>query len=648
MTYRRIRLAQIGNSRVVDFSVQELVRYLKKMDPQLIVEVLQTDTVRDDFKQVIWIGLDDKLNSQVPEVKERGMDDAIAVKVENGSGYITGSNERSVLLASYRFLKALGCDWVRPGVEGERIPCKHIENINVSIWEAASYRHRGICIEGANTYENVLDMIDYLPKIGMNAYFMQFMVPSVFFDRWYKHKRNPYVEEENMSRDEIEAMVFSLENEISRRGICYHKTGHGWTCEPFGIEGTSWEAMTDYELSEQTRMCLAEVNGKRDLWYGIPLNTNLCYSNPEVRNTVTDAITEYCKENQHVDVLHFWLADAANNHCECDGCVKMRPADWYIVLLNELDEKMSRAGINTKVVFLIYMDLLWEPIEKRLNNPERFILMFAPITRNYGQNYGDYISYDEELPPYVRNQLSAPSSLAQNLEQLRRWQGTFEGDSFDFDYHLMWAHLGDIGYEYCARNIFQDMRDLRDIGLNGMISCQIQRCYFPTALPLHMMAAALWNRDCDYEDKVLAYYKSAYGEDGEQVHRYLEKISDLLLLYEGPSHGDPNKSNGPFCKDYSLLEKEITIFAEMIQKNIMTENMWQEEWMNLELHRKYLCLLLDALKLREQGKNEETQAKIDMVADLINRNEMSVQKVLDGDNTIGYWNKRLKTELSSE
>ena len=53
MTYRRIRLAQIGNSRVVDFSVQELVRYLKKMDPQLIVEVLQTDTVRDDFKQVI-------------------------------------------------------------------------------------------------------------------------------------------------------------------------------------------------------------------------------------------------------------------------------------------------------------------------------------------------------------------------------------------------------------------------------------------------------------------------------------------------------------------------------------------------------------------------------------------------------------------
>ena len=88
MTYRRIRLAQIGNSRVVDFSVQELVRYLKKMDPQLIVEVLQTDTVRDDFKQVIWIGLDDKLNSQVPEVKERDMDDAIAVKVENGSGYI--------------------------------------------------------------------------------------------------------------------------------------------------------------------------------------------------------------------------------------------------------------------------------------------------------------------------------------------------------------------------------------------------------------------------------------------------------------------------------------------------------------------------------------------------------------------------------
>jgi hypothetical protein len=287
---------------------------------------------------------------------------------------------------------------------------------------------------------------------------------------------------------------------MAKRGICYHKVGHGWTCEPFGIDGSGWNSDRNrqYEMTEQTRSYLALLDGKRVLFNNDPLCTNLCYSNPRVRDMMTDAITRYCQENSQVDVLHFWLADDRNNQCECPECVKKRPADWYVKMLNELDEKLTKADLKTKIVFLIYYDLLWAPETERLINQDRFILMFAPITRNYGQDYGDYISYDEELPPYVRNQLSAPSSLAQNLEQLRRWQGTFEGDSFDFDYHLMWAHLGDIGYEYCARNIFQDMRDLRDIGLNGMISCQIQRCYFPTALPLHMMAAALWNRECDY------------------------------------------------------------------------------------------------------------------------------------------------------
>ena len=221
-----------------------------------------------------------------------------------------------MLLAVYRFLKALGCDWVRPGKEGERIPVKEIENVNVAINEAPSYRHRGVCIEGADTYENIYDMIDYLPKVGMNEYFIQFLVPGQFFVRWYEHQSNPYLQPENLTRDDVAAMTVSFETEIARRGIGYHKTGHGWTCEPFGIDGTAWDSERDYGLDEKTKNYLAEVKGKRELWGNVPLNTNLCYSNPEVRGKMTDAITSYCKENSNIDILHFWLADGTNNHCE--------------------------------------------------------------------------------------------------------------------------------------------------------------------------------------------------------------------------------------------------------------------------------------------------------------------------------------------
>jgi hypothetical protein len=36
---------------------------------------------------------------------------------------------------------------------------------------------------------------------------------------------------------------------------------------------------------------------------------------------------------------------------------------------------------------LVYVDLLWEPLQENIRNPERFILMFAPITRTYSQAF---------------------------------------------------------------------------------------------------------------------------------------------------------------------------------------------------------------------------------------------------------------------
>ena len=57
---------------------------------------------------------------------------------------------------------------MRPGADGERIPQKEIDSPTVYVREAASYRHRGVCIEGADSYDNIRDMIDFLPKVGLN------------------------------------------------------------------------------------------------------------------------------------------------------------------------------------------------------------------------------------------------------------------------------------------------------------------------------------------------------------------------------------------------------------------------------------------------------------------------------------------------
>ena len=74
-----------------------------------------------------------------------------------------------MLLAVYRFLYELGCRWIRPSRDGEIISSLKLERskMNVSVNETASYRHRGICIEGQVNYEHVRDMLDWLPKLGM-------------------------------------------------------------------------------------------------------------------------------------------------------------------------------------------------------------------------------------------------------------------------------------------------------------------------------------------------------------------------------------------------------------------------------------------------------------------------------------------------
>jgi len=623
--YRRLRFGQIGKNQTVEFAVQELQRYLKQMDPKLMIDVLRTETVEPSFRDIIWVGCDASFADMLPEVTDPALDDGYSIEIRDRTGHIAGTNCRSVLLAAYRFLRELGCSWVRPGAEGDRIPSKVIENLEVSVKDAASYRHRGVCIEGAVSYENVADMIDYLPKVGMNCYFIQFMVPGTFFERWYHHERSTCMEREPISREEISAMVLRLEDEIVRRGLSYHKTGHGWTCEPFGIDGTSWDKTRVYDVPEETRKYLAQMNGVRGLNNNVPLNTNLCYSNPEVRSIMADAVVEYCRKYDHVGVLHLWLADGRNNQCECEQCQKKLPADWYVMLLNELDEKLTAAGMDTKIVFLLYRDLLWSPETERIRNQDRFILMFAPISRTYGENYGDCLDGEDTVPAYVRNKLDIPTSLEQNFAHLRNWQKNFHGDSFCFDYHLMWAHLSDPGYERCAKNLFQDMRDLDKIGLNGMVSCQIHRCFFPTSMPFNMMAAALWNKNCDYDAEADAYYTAAFGKDGALVRDYLKTVSDLMVIYDDVPRG---KAVSPACTDYKALFAKIDSIAEVIQRNLADEAHY-EDWDLLKIHNEYVRLYAASFEALDQGDTDKVKELSKQIVELVCQEEMKLQKVAE-------------------
>ena len=559
------------------------------------------------------------------DVPDPALDDAIDLVMFGEGGYIAGPNPRSVLLSVYRYLTEVGCRWVRPGRDGEYVP--HVDSLpNVEVHEAPSYRHRGVCIEGFSGLEHVIGMIDWLPKLGFNGYFIQFREAHEFFDRWYTHAGNPHMQGEPISVDQAREFTAAAVAEIKKRDMLYHAVGHGWTCEPFGMSGLGW-ACSEGEPPAEVAQYLAEVNGERKLWHGVPINTNLCYGNAKAREMVTDEIVSYSETHPEIDILHFWLADGSNNHCECELCRDTRPSDFYVQMCNELDKKLTAKGLKTRIVFLIYVDLLWPPEKEKIANPDRFILMFAPITRTYSEPY----TVEEPLPPippFVRNKLTFPRGVAENIALLRAWQNDFPGDSFDFDYHMMWDHFRDPGYIPVAKILSQDIRGLKDIGLDGYVSCQVQRAFFPTGLPMTVLGRDLWNRQIPYDQIAEDYFASAFGPDGKLAQGYLESISYLF----DPTYlrGETPKICPGNADDLAKIPEVVDAFLPTVEQNLTTGNaVWAKSWFYLKHSANLSKLLAFACEAEARDQKELAKSRWEETCNYAWEHESELHPVLD-------------------
>ena len=500
----------MSEERVLAFAREELSRYAARMDPGYPAE---------QIKLIPFSGPQRSAEC----IRDSHWDDAYRIEISAGSGTIAYSNARSALLGVYRLLCEAGCAFLRPGPEGEFVPRRSLGTLDVHVAMRAAYRHRCICIEGSVSLENVLDIIDFAPKAGYNAYFTQFMESYTFFERWYTHKGNPLRTHERFSPSLAREMQACIVDAIQRRGLLYHAVGHGWTCVPLGIPGLHWED-DGIEPTPAQQACMAEINGVRGLHNGIALNTNLCYSQPMVRTLMARAVARYAAEHPEIDVLHVWLADDFNNQCECSDCQKARLADFYSMLLNEIDELLSQQGSAVHIAFMLYFDLLFPPESVRLHNEERFILMYAPITRSFSRSFAG-VSPSSRIPEYRRNHPSFSDNLSENLGFLSAWQTVFHGDSFDFDYHLCGVVNSDPGQMTIARVLYNDIRALHALGLNGLVNCQLQRVCMPHGFALFLAGQALCDPTLDYEHIRRVYFQKCFGPNFEQALEFCEALS---------------------------------------------------------------------------------------------------------------------------
>ncbi len=450
-------------------------------------------------------------------------DDRYIIEITDGNGYIKGSNSRSVLMGVYAYLKHLGCRFLRPGDKGEIIPKRDLDG-SCSIDCADFYPYRIEVLEGAISEEIVIEVLKWLPKAGYNGYYIQYVTPYIFLKRWYTRELNPFREPEEFSYEDAKEVTLSIAKFAKKLGLQLWEMGHGFMFYPFGMNyGPEWTV----KLSEEAKPHVALINGERDVRGGNIAYTNLCYTDPVVREKIAQYFVDFMKERPYVDALDVSLADGINNHCTCSECMKLSVSDVYVQMLNDIDAALTANNIDVKLKLCIYVNTRWAPEKLKLNNPARFINSVA-AGRSYTVSYPTK-PFEGEIPRDDRTSYTPYSGFEYSLRFMNEWQKLGDFDRIIFDYHLYAAHYFDFSsYLNISRVMAEDAKKLRQFGAHGIQNCKTQRAFMPTSLPIYSFGELLVDPDKDYEDIVEDYFTSAFGGYAKETQEYLNALAALI------------------------------------------------------------------------------------------------------------------------
>lgn len=626
-----IFINKITSDTTVDYAAEELKKYLRMMMPdEGDVKISYNPLAKDGFR----LGLMQDFGLDISDAEEPDLDDILYIDCDGHGGIIAGDNPRSVLLAVYEYFRQNGCRWLFPGVDGEYIPIKKVEPVKYRF--KPSCRYRGQCNEGAEFQQSMLASIEFMPKIGMNTFMIEFRNPHTYYKDYYNHVKN----ETNRTPEPI-SMNTTLqwkrqcEAEISKRGMMFHDIGHGFTIDPFGIDSSyAWTKKSDDLIPDDKSKYIAMIDGERKLFHGQPINTQFCMSNKEARLTVARYVAEYAEKHSNIDYLHVWLADAYNNHCECDECRKLTPSDWYMLLMNEIDEELTGKNLDTRIVFIVYLDTTWAPLVNSIKNPKRFSAMLAPITRSYTKTLVGKSS-KTPLVPFVLNKNILPKDLDDYFAHFNEWRKIWNGAAFGYEYHF-WLHQGcDPAGTVLAKRIVEDVIIYKKNGVNGLIEDGSQRSFFPNGFAFYAYARILFDTSLSYEAIAEDYYSFAYGEDWKKFYDYLHKLGiafdQKYLECENSANSEISALYNPaYLNNLDEVDKLLEEGAELIEAHYNSEHRIRTVSVRLlEYHQEFCRNFAKIFRHKAVGEDELAMKAFEELCQNFGRHEANIELFYD-------------------
>ncbi len=340
-----------------------------------------------------------------------------------GGLLLRGDGPRGLLYAVYDLLESLGCRWLGPGPDGERLP-RH-ERVQLpaeSLADRPALAGRGLIIGHDLFLAEAEGWVAWAARARLNTIFIHTIdeglaLGACRLESWRARR----------------AAILPL---LRQRGLSLELGGHH-------LRDLLPRALF------RSRPELFRHDGRQR-----SPDFNCCVSSPEALALIGERAAAFFERFPEADVYHLWPADIlGGGWCRCPRCAPLSPADQALTATNAVAEALAAGRPDARVAYLAYHDTEAPPagVAPRPNVE----LLFAPRPRSYAHGLG--------APASAQNAAYA-GRLAANMA---RFGGPGAGRAAAFEYYLD-GILFKSAPPPLPAVIAADMRHYRDAGVRAV------------------------------------------------------------------------------------------------------------------------------------------------------------------------------------
>jgi hypothetical protein len=193
----------------------------------------------------------------------------------------------------------------------------------------------------------------------------------------------------------------------------------------------------------------------------------------------------------------------------------------------------------------------------------------------------------------------------------------------------MWAIWQQLTDTHIARVFYEDLGQLKTLGLDGIVSCQSFRAFYPSGLAMATLAEALWNPNRPLDTIRQAHIEAAFGPDAAFADDYLRKTEAFLRT------GDPHRRALPFSDatvstlDTCAAFLDASLVALEARQNAAADPVRRLSLALLANHARLLAQIVASHQAQLAGNRDEAERALDDAADLLRRTERRFSPYID-------------------